>query len=126
MLSTSESMVLSGLLLVNEEFCPIYVHTTTGDCAYEDPDMSTGILISELSVPDPMEITNLSNLRTNLSSMKGKMIGLILKRSGTAIVILDENTAVERPLSSLDKGGTPFPIDMTMDYDDYEDEDDDE
>ena len=124
MLSTNVNMVVAGIILVNDEFCPIYVHTETGDCAFEDPTTSTAVLISEVSVEDPLECHDIQRLERNIESMQDSMIGLIFKQDGTAVVILSEDQAVVRPLSSLTEGGEVFSIDTASDYDE-EDADED-
>ena len=120
MLSTNSNMVVAGVLLVDEEWCPVYVHCTTGDCAYEEPNTSLAILISEVTVDDPLPVSDVKRLQVSLESMAA--IGIICKKNGEAVVILDEDTAVIRPLSSLSDGGTQFSIDMSFDYDEDDDE----
>lgn len=123
MLSTNSNMVVAGVILMDNEYCPVYVHQTTGDCAYEEPSTTTAILISEVSVDDPLEIKDLQKLERSVASMGDSLIGIICKTDGTAVVIVDEDTAVVRPLSSLTEGGEPFSIDMSFDYEDDEDDD---
>lgn len=114
-------MVVAGVMLVDEEYCPIYVHLETGDCAFENPNTSVACLISEISVDDPLETTDVIQLERSVESIPG-IIGIICKRDGKAIVIIDEDTAALRPLSNLTDGGEIINIDTSCDYeDDYED-----
>lgn len=122
MLSTNPNMVVAGVISVDDEFCPIYVHTGTGDCAYEEPSTTTPILISEVSVDDPLECHDIRRLENNLNQFSANMIGLILKQNGKAVVIIDEDTAAIRDLSNLTECGEIFSIDMTSDYEDDDEE----
>ena len=66
MLSTNPNMVVAGVMLVDDEYCPIYVHLETGDCAFENPNTATACLISEISVDDPLETTDVIQLERSV------------------------------------------------------------
>ena len=125
MLETRENFVVAGLITVDGEICPIYVNLDNGDCVFESPVMGTAQLIAEVSIANPLGVTDLRSMTRSLESSDGQYIGIIFRTDGTAVVILDENTAVIRKIDCLMSGGDTFAIDLNSDYDFDEDEDND-
>lgn len=123
MLETQTNLIVAGLLVVDGEVSPIFVDVNNGDCVFELPSVGTPQLIAEVSVDNPMEITDVRAMEKSLSSAGNDFKGIIFRTDGTAIVILDENTAVIRKIDCLGSGGDTFGIDLNCDYDVDEEED---
>lgn len=115
MLESVGSLVLCGCVSIDNEVTPIYANVNTGEVCLELPATGDPVLISEISVTDPVQCMDVRALTSSLESLEGA-IGIVLRRSGTAIVILSETKAVERSMSNLMSGGEVFDIDMTEDY----------
>ena len=120
MLETKANMCATGVINIDGSGVVIYCDVRTGECAFELPTGDLPQLVAEVSVTNPMEISDVDKMLDSVQKIGA--IGIILKEDGNAIVILDEDTAVERPMSSLGVGGTPFEIDLSSEYE-YADED---
>lgn len=115
MLESVGNLVLCGCIKIDNEVAPVYANVDTGEVCFELPATDDPVLISEISVTDPIQCNDLRALTHSVSSLPDA-IGVVLRQCGTAIVFLDKTHAVERSISDLTSGGTVFEVDMSDDY----------
>lgn len=117
MLETSAKHVVCGAIIDNDEVTELYCNIETGDVAYEGTIDGTCMLIGEVSVDDPLPVSDIRPISRNLLENRyDGAIGVILCES-KAIAILPGEVAEIRSLGSADKAtGDTFNIDMDQEY----------
>lgn len=101
-LGLREDVVLAGGILLDGDFCPIYVRPETGDVVYASEVDGANMLVEGVSITNPIELPNAEGVETMLEEGKlGEGILGIVYTTDKAVVIISESLAEERPLHKV-------------------------
>lgn len=117
MLETSTKHIVCGAIIDNNEVTELYCNVETGDVAYCSTIDGCNMLIGEITVDDPLSLTDIRHLRKGLyDGAYAGAIGLILC-TNKAIAIMPNETAEIRPLDKADSHSDEvIRIDMDQEY----------
>lgn len=98
MLEVMNGMVLCGTINWNDTWEDVYCDPY-GVCVFETYGDGGCWCLTEINIGTPLEQGSVKSLQSNLDGgMYGEAIGVIYGYNGNIIVLLDEETAVERTL----------------------------
>lgn len=124
MLETSPKHVVCGAIMDNNEVTELYCHLETGDVAYTSCIDGCNMLIGEITVDDPLYLTDIKNIKKGLyNNQYADAIGLILCKSKVIAIMPNETAEIRTLVSASEHSSDIIQIDMDQEY--YDDSSDD-
>lgn len=115
MLEAVPMLTVTGVIKKDGEFTPIYCDQETGDCAYDDALSGSPLLLSNISVDNPLAMSSLDSLEDKVED--NDLVGIIVRDDLTCITLFTEDKAGERTLKNFaDRSGDMFDYDSDCDY----------